>query len=88
MTETRLEITDWVAQVLRELSLVAPAAAVDETTGLLGRGIGIDSMEALQLVVAAEARFDLTVDESELRPEHFRTVGSFADFLEGRMPAS
>lgn len=85
MTATRLEIMTWVAEMLHQLQLTDPAEPVDETTGLLGRGIGLDSMEVLQLVVAAEERFDLTVDESELKPDYFRTVGAFADFLEGRI---
>lgn len=88
MTAARFEIVAWIAELLRELQLTSSAEPVDETTGLLGRGIGLDSMEVLQLVVAAEERFDLTVDESELKPEYFRTVGAFADFLEGRMPSS
>lgn len=88
MTATRPEIVAWIADMLRELHLTAPADQVDETTGLLGRGIGLDSMEVLQLVVAAEERFDLTVDESQLRPDHFRTVGAFATFLQERMSST
>ena len=88
MTETRREIVTWLDEMLRELQLTSATEPVDETTGLLGRGIGLDSMEVLQLVVAAEERFDVTVDESQLRPEYFRTVGAFADFLEGRIPSS
>ena len=88
MTETRVEIVAWVAETLRELQLTTSAEPVDEATGLLGRGIGLDSMEVLQLVVAAEERFDLTVDESQLKPEYFRTVGAFTTFLEERVSSS
>jgi acyl carrier protein len=88
MTATRPQIVAWIADTLPELHLTASADQVDETTGLLGRGIGLDSMEVLQLVVAAEERFDLTVDESQLRPEYFRTVGAFATFLQERMSAT
>lgn len=88
MTATRLEIVAWVTELLRELQLTSATEPVGETTGLLGRGIGLDSMEVLQLVVAAEERFDLTVDESQLRPEYFRTVGAFATFLEERMSST
>jgi len=85
MTTTRPEIVAWVADMLGELQLTTATGLVDESTGLLGRGIGLDSMEVLQLVVAAEERFDLTVDESQLKPEYFRTVGAFATFLDERM---
>lgn len=85
---TRPEILAWVAAMLHELQLTASSEPLEETTGLLGRGIGLDSMEVLQLVVAAEDRFDLTIDESQLKREYFRTVGAFATFLEGRMLSS
>ena len=85
VTATRSEIVMWIAEMLRELELTTTTEPVDEATGLLGKGIGLDSMEVLQLVVAAEERFDLTVDESQLRPEYFRTAGAFATFLEERM---
>ena len=82
MTETRREVVEWIAATLHELQLTDSTEPLREATGLLGRGIGLDSMEALQLVVAAEDRFDLTIDEGQLKPEYFRTVGAFAAFLE------
>jgi acyl carrier protein len=88
MTETRPEIVEWISRSLHELQLTTSAEPLQETTGLLGRGIGLDSMEVLQLVVAAEDRFDLTIDESQLKREYFRTVGAFATFLEGRLLSS
>lgn len=88
MTATRSEIVGWVAATLRELQLATSTESLDEATGLLGRGIGLDSMEVLQLVVAAEERFELTIDESQLKPEYFRSVGAFATFLERRIRSS
>jgi acyl carrier protein len=88
MTETRREIVAWVAAMLRELQLSTSTEPLLETTGLLGRGIGLDSMEVLQLVVAAEDQFDVTIDESQLKPEYFRTVGALATFLERRILSS
>jgi acyl carrier protein len=88
MTETRRAIVAWVAAMLHELQLTTSTEPLHENTGLLGRGIGLDSMEVLQLVVAAEAEFDLTIDESQLKPEYFSTIGAFATFLEGRIQSS
>ena len=85
MSHVRADIIAWIAEVLHGLQIASSAEKVGEETGLLGKGIGLDSMEALQLVAAAETKFDLTVDDSDLRPEHFRTVGSFATFLERRL---
>ena len=88
MNETRVEIVAWVAETLHVLELATSSEPLDEATGLLGRGIGLDSMEVMQLVVAAEDKFDLTVDEGELKPDYFRTVGSFTSFLEERVSSS
>jgi acyl carrier protein len=68
------------------LGLRAYGGAIDEHTGLLGQGIGLDSIEALQLVAAAEEEFGLTVSDDELLPEHFQTVGTFIRFVEERLP--
>ena len=78
----------WIGTMLHELQLTTSNEPLDEATGLLGRGIGLDSMEVLQLVVAAEDEYDLTIDEGQLKPEYFRTVGAFATFLEGRIRSS
>ena len=86
MTEDTLHgrIVGCIHRTLEELG-VLEGASLDETTGLFGRGIGLDSIEALRLVSAAEERFDLTVDDEELEPGHFRTVGAFASFVEERL---
>lgn len=68
------------------LRLPVSVPALDERMGLLGEGIGLDSVEALQLVAAAEEEFGLTVRDDELLPEHFRTVGDFVTFIERRLP--
>ena len=60
---------------------------IGESSGLLGEGIGLDSVEVLQLVAAAEEAFDITVADDELLPEHFQTVGTFVDFIEARLRA-
>jgi len=58
---------------------------LDEATGLLGRGIGLDSVEALQLVGQMEEAFGLTIGDEELDAMHFQTVGSFVRFIEDHL---
>jgi acyl carrier protein len=75
--------------ILRErLALGGDEVALDTDTGLLGAGIGLDSFEVLQLVAALEERFDLTIDDDDLLPDHFRTVGTLLHFLEPRLQAT
>jgi acyl carrier protein len=60
---------------------------VDEATGLLGQGIGLDSVEVLQLVSAIEDAFGLTIADDDLRREHFATLGTVVSFVQERLPA-
>lgn len=85
VTTDRAAIVVWIDAALRELTLAAEEGQVGEHTGLLGMGIGLDSVEVLQLIVGAEERFGLTVDDEDLEPENFMTVGSFASFIEARL---
>lgn len=72
----------WIVAQLDVLGVAGDGGRIDETTGLFGRGVGLDSIEVLQLVAAMEERFDVTVEDEELDPERFRTVGSLATFIE------
>jgi acyl carrier protein len=59
-------------------------AGSDGGTCLLGRGIGIDSIEALALAVAIEEEFDIEVDDGDLTRALFETIGSLADYVRRR----
>ena len=64
---------------------VLDGAPVEEALGLFGRGIGLDSIEALRIVTALEERFGLTIEDESLDPIHFRTVGTLAGFIEEQL---
>jgi acyl carrier protein len=59
----------------------------DPQTALLGRGIGLDSIEILELVAAVEEEFGFCIEDDELNAEAFRTVASLVDFIERRLPS-
>jgi acyl carrier protein len=74
---TRLEVLDRISRVLEAmLGEVLHARSINENTGLLGHGMGLDSIEVLGLVAALEEEFALTIDDSELDVRHFATVGA------------
>ncbi|MFW2404878.1 MAG: acyl carrier protein [Gammaproteobacteria bacterium] len=80
-TPTRDELSAWIAVQLVRLELVDPSTPLSEDTGLFGRGIGLDSVDVLRLVVAIEAQYDLTLEDAELTPDKFSSVGTLADFI-------
>jgi acyl carrier protein len=50
-------------------------------TPLLGRGIGLDSMEALALATSLEEHFSVQLDDEDLTVSLFATVGTLADCI-------
>jgi acyl carrier protein len=71
----------------RELPESVDGRSLDERTGLLGRGIGLDSVEVLQLVGAIEEDFGLTIDDDLLDAKHFETIGTVVTFVMGQLAA-
>jgi acyl carrier protein len=83
----RTEIASRVESLVRDRLRLPAGDSIDENTGLLGHGIGLDSIEVLQLVAGAEEAFGITVSDDELLPEHFETIGTFVTFIETRIPS-
>jgi acyl carrier protein len=55
---------------------------VDETTSLMEHGLALDSIDILEIVVAVENRYNVTIKEGEDGKLAFRTVGTIADFVQ------
>lgn len=55
--------------------------ASSATTPLLGRGIGLDSIDALTLISAIEKQFDIEVQDSDLTVALFKTISSLAEYV-------
>jgi len=73
-----------VSLLRRTVEVVTIPEEVDRSTGLLGEGIGLDSVEILKLVCTIEEEFGLTIDEAEVTAAHFKTVGSLSAFIHER----
>lgn len=83
--KNRTMILGHVGLLLAKLKGTNNNNVLDEEMGLMGRGIGLDSIEVLQLVTAIENEFDLTIEDDELLPEQFRSVGNLITFIEGKL---
>lgn len=51
---------------------------------LFGEGLGLDSVDALELVVALEKEFGIKIKSQEIGREVFSSVSSLSQFIEGR----
>ena len=80
---SRAEIAARVTELLcRLLPDAVNGRRLDESTGLLGQGIGLDSVEVLQLVGTMEEDFGLTIDDESLEAAHFETLGTVVTFVQ------
>lgn len=70
--------------LIEELDLRGKKAAdIDDAAPLFGEGLGLDSLDALQLAMAIEERFGVTVPEGDEGREVFASVDAIARFLMG-----
>lgn len=76
------EITDLIVTTL-DLEGVEPAD-IDPEAALFGDGLGLDSIDALELGVALQKKYGLKIDSrsDDLR-QHFRSVRTLAAFVAG-----
>lgn len=58
---------------------------IDEAAPLFGEGLGLDSVDALELVVAVEKEFGIKIKSSEIGREVFSSVASLSRFIAGRV---
>ena len=66
---------------------VAPSKIADDTP-LFGEGLGLDSVDALELVVALEKEFGIRILNHEVGKEAFASVSALAAFVDGRLAAA
>ena len=57
---------------------------IEDDAPLFGEGLGLDSVDALELVVALEKEFGIRIKSQEVGREVFSSVSSLAKFIEGR----
>lgn len=69
--------------MIDELMLDAKTSGIDDHTPIFGAdGLGLDSVDALQLVVAIEKHFGLKITDSEAAKEILESVDSIASEIE------
>ena len=75
-----------VREVLVEsLELSQAPEDLERDTPLFGDLPELDSFGVVALVAAIEERFDIRIEDDEFGAELFATVGSLADFVDGKL---
>ena len=79
---------DIKAAIIRSLRLPLTAADIGDDVPLFGEGLGLDSIDVLELVLELERSFGVAITDEETGARVLRTVNTIASFVEAnRKPA-
>jgi len=81
MEQLERELKELIIESLN-LEDVAPADIVTDDP-LFEEGLGLDSIDALELALALQRRYGIVIGDSETGREHFASVKRLAAFVAG-----
>ncbi len=67
--------------LLTGLRLDTPVADIQDDGPIFGEGLGLDSIDALELVVLVEERFGVSIPDEEVGKQAFASVNALVDFI-------
>ena len=81
--------TDKLKKILvEELNLEElTAAEIDDDAPLFGEGLGLDSLDAVELVVLIQKHFGLEIKDMDEGRIAFQSVRALAAYIDGRLSA-
>ena len=72
-------------QVIEVLNLEdVETSDIDTDAALFGDGLGLDSIDAIELVMAIQRDFKVRIDDQNLAREVLKDVNSIADFIKSK----
>jgi acyl carrier protein len=79
MTDLRSDIR---AAIVRALKLPISPDEIDNAAPLFGAGLGLDSIDALELVLEIERSFGVVIGDEETGGKVLQSVDAIADYIE------
>jgi acyl carrier protein len=86
--QTRQElIAELQTLIIKQLNLqdITPES-FDETTPLFGEGLGLDSIDALELVVMLDKNYGIKLYDPKEARKIFHNLATIADFIQQNRP--
>ena len=80
MAEDLVEALKKLIIVTLKLEDITPED-IEDDGALFGEGLGLDSIDALELVVALEKTYGVFIPDSEVGKTVFRSVNALAEFV-------
>ena len=67
--------------LVRSLRLPIPAEEIGDSTPLFGEGLGLDSIDVLELVLELERSFGVSITDEQTGMKVMRSVNTLAEFV-------
>jgi len=83
-TELKSRVKDLI---VRRLKLDVDPQTIEDGAPLFGEGLGLDSIDALELVLGIEQEFGVKVADEEVGVKAFSSVDSLADLIREKSAA-
>jgi acyl carrier protein len=82
MSTASSELKQEVKQALvRSLRLPIPPEEIGDSMPLFGQGLGLDSIDVLELVLELERSFGVSITDEQTGTRVLRSVDAIADFI-------
>jgi len=60
---------------------------IDDNAPLFGEGLGLDSLDAVELVVLVQKHFGIEIKDMEEGRTAFKSISALAEYIDGRLAA-
>ena len=67
--------------IIRRLKLTIDPKTIKDDVPLFGEGLGLDSIDALELVVGLEQEFGISIPDEDVGREAFASVNALAAYI-------
>ncbi len=72
---------DVKALIIERLNLDIDASEIKVDEPLFGNGLGLDSIDALELVVGLEQKYGISIPDEDVGREAFASVSALVDYI-------
>ncbi len=73
--------------IVKKFQLEIDPEKIEDCTPIFGSGLGLDSVDSIELVVSLEQAFGIFFEDEELNMELYPTVKCLADFVRSKLPS-
>jgi acyl carrier protein len=80
-------IADLKNLIITRLKMDITPASIDPAAPLFGEGLGLDSIDALELVVGIERLYGIRIADAEVGKQAFASVNALAEFIRQKRAA-